>query len=312
MEQLKPLMTIKWAERLEASDENPSWVRFLGKEWHRDAVNFSVITPPCYLQQIFALMRLEKAKSAPTPFLSTHQVDETLLESLDHRLFRTVVGKLMWVMDERGDIAFATKELARKVQAPRAIDMQRLRRLVKYLLGTQHYVQVLRLDASVPNNTIRVHVDANWASLDDMRSTSGGVLRLDGFQLHHWARTQPIVTQSSCETELLAMNTGAAEGRLVQSILKEMGMPVSLQLLTDSSSAKAVTLRRGPGRMMHIAIRQLWLQEEVRQQRLSIEKVSTVENGADLFTKAVPRVRLLELCSFLGLQDRSSDSGTNA
>jgi len=79
----------------------------------------------------------------------------------------------------------------------------------------------------------------------------------------------------------------------VQSIMMELDMPVQLELLMDSSSAKAVTLRRGPGRMRHIEIRQLWLQEECRQHRLTIEKVSTFENGADMFTKAVRTYVLL-------------------
>ena len=128
-------------------------------------------------------------------------------------------------------------------------------------------------------------------------------MRLEGFELYHWARTQPVIAQSSCEAELLALNTGASEGRLVQSIMMELGMPVQLELLTDSSSAQAVTLRRGPGRMRHIEIRQLWLQEECRQHRLSVARVSTRENDADLFAKRVSATRLRELCSMLGLQE---------
>ena len=86
-------------------------------------------------------------------------------------------------------------------------------------------------------------------------------------------------------------------------------MPVQLRLLTDSSSAKAVTLRRGPGRMRHIEIRQLWLQEECRQHSLSIDRVSTLENDADMFTKAVSAARLRELCSMLGLVGLAEGNG---
>ena len=83
----------------------------------------------------------------------------------------------------------------------------------------------------------------------------------------------------------------------------ELDMPVQLELLTDSSSAKAVTLRRGPGRMRHIESRQLWLQEECRQHRLTIEGFPTRGNDADMFTKVVCAARLHELCSMLGLQE---------
>ena len=118
----------------------------------------------------------------------------------------------MWMMNERGDLAFPVKELARSVQAPTVGDMMCLRRAVKYLISTQSYVQTLTWDAQQPENVLRVHVDASWASSPDRRSTSGGVMRLEGFELGHWARTQPVIAQSSCEAELLALKHWSVRG----------------------------------------------------------------------------------------------------
>eukprot|EP00972_Heterocapsa_arctica_P007657 1116164-Heterocapsa_arctica.AAC.1 len=50
---------------------------------------------------------------------------------------------------------------------------------------------------------------------EDRKSTSGGVLRLQGLLLHTWSETQSVVAQSSCEAELLALNMGAVEGKLM-------------------------------------------------------------------------------------------------
>jgi hypothetical protein len=60
------------------------------------------------------------------------------------------------------------------------------------------------------------------------------------FPILHYSRTQSVITQSTCEGELLAMNAGAIEGKLVQNILKESGLPATSILVTDSSSAKQV------------------------------------------------------------------------
>eukprot|EP00972_Heterocapsa_arctica_P055721 8220344-Heterocapsa_arctica.AAC.1 len=78
--------------------------------------------------------------------------------------------------------------------------MHCLKRLIKHLLATQDYVQELRVDSQTPQNTVCVTVDAKWASSDDRRSTSGGVIRLRGLELRRWSRTQPVVTQSTCES----------------------------------------------------------------------------------------------------------------
>eukprot|EP00972_Heterocapsa_arctica_P003282 488275-Heterocapsa_arctica.AAC.1 len=42
----------------------------------------------------------------------------------------------MWTLGERPDLAYVCKELARHVQAPTELDLQRLKRLLRYLAGT--------------------------------------------------------------------------------------------------------------------------------------------------------------------------------
>ena len=304
MGQVAKHMKIKWGERLLPSAPVQQWVRYLGKEWKRTPTGFLVRTPVSYMEQILALVHLEHAKGAPTPFLSSVPADETPLDAAAHSLYRTAVGKMMWMMSERGDLAFPVKELARSVQAPTVGDMLLAPRcevldhhaeMCRRWLGT-HSSRRIRCAYTLMRAGRHLPTGSRLQGGDAF----GG---LPGFELCHWARTQPVIAQSSCEAELLALNTGASEGRLVHSIMMELEMPVQLRLLTDSASAKAVTLRRGPGRMRHIEIRQLWLQEECRQHSLSIDKVSTLENDADMFTKAVSAARLRELCSMLGLEE---------
>ena len=148
---------------------------------------------------------------------------------------------------------------------------------------------------------MHVTVDASWASLADCKSTSGGIIQIQGFTLSHWCRTQPIVTQSSCESELLALNTGAVEGKLVISILAEINLHPELVLFSDSASGTAAVERRGLGRMRHINIKELWLQDEIREKRLSIRRVASSVNMADAFTKPLPRPKFQQLLQALGM-----------
>ena len=49
----------------------------------------------------------------------------------------------------------------------------------------------------------------------------------------------------------------------VQSVISDMGVNYKLQVLTDSSAAKRIASRRGLGKVRHIEVNQLWVQEKV-------------------------------------------------
>eukprot|EP00972_Heterocapsa_arctica_P085775 12640760-Heterocapsa_arctica.AAC.1 len=68
-------------------------------------------------------------------------------------------------------------------------------------------------------------------------------------------------------------------------------------------------MRRGPGRMRHVDMRQLWLQDEIREQLLSVTTLPSAANPADVFTKAVPRMRLKELMEIIGVAGPSEIVG---
>eukprot|EP00972_Heterocapsa_arctica_P006959 1019095-Heterocapsa_arctica.AAC.1 len=55
----------------------------------------------------------------------------------------------------------------------------------------------ISIDKKIRADQTDVMVDASWANSEDRKSTSGGVLRLQGFLLHTWSKTQSVVAQSS-------------------------------------------------------------------------------------------------------------------
>jgi len=250
------------------------------------------------------LAGLERCKPVLTPFMDkVYRPDsERILDAEEKSLFRSIVGKLIWMIGDRPDIAYATKELARMVQQPTLKDMLVAQRILRYLQGTAGKVLHITIDKKIPADQIDAMVDASWANSDDRKSTSGGVLRLQGFLLATWSRTQSVVAQSRCEAELLALNAGAVEGKLVASILKELKRRPILVLRTDSTSAANSTKRRGLGRMRHMDIRELWLQDEIRNGMLKIEHIEGLQNVADVLTKSMPGSRFMELITKLGLE----------
>ena len=81
-------------------------------------------------------------------------------------------------------------------------------------------------------------------------------------------------------------------GKGLVNLVKELGFKevnLVVKALTDSSAAKSFVSRRGLGKMKHIEIRDLWLQEEVLKGKVKVFKVKGEENPADLMTKILSK-----------------------
>ena len=70
---------------------------------------------------------------------------------------------------------------------------------------------------------------------------------------------------------------------------KEMNIEMEIDLFVDASAAIGIVQRQGLGKLRHIEVKNLWLQDEVKGERIRIRKVNGKENPADLGTKALGR-----------------------
>ena len=65
------------------------------------------------------------------------------------------------------------------------------------------------------------------------------------------------------------------------------GVETQIHMTCDSSAARGIAARQGLGRMRHVDVRYLWLQQAVQEGRLKVLSVPTQENWSDTFTKAL-------------------------
>eukprot|EP00972_Heterocapsa_arctica_P049873 7336068-Heterocapsa_arctica.AAC.1 len=70
----------------------------------------------------------------------------------------------------------------------------------------------------------------------------------------------------------MAMVTAAQESQFAQHVLEKLGEKPNVVLHSDSSAARAIVARRGVGRLKHLAVRDLWLQDQLREGKLSVVK----------------------------------------
>ena len=77
----------------------------------------------------------------------------------------------------------------------------------------------------------------------------------------------------------------------MRTIGRDPGIDFSIQVFTDASAALGIVRRRGLGRIRHLDVTDLWLQEQVRNRNKELEilKVAGAENMADLLAKKLGR-----------------------
>ena len=87
------------------------------------------------------------------------------------------------------------------------------------------------------------------------------------------------------------------------SMNQDLGIPMKIEIQSDSSMANSLTDRLGAGQRTkkHIDTGNFWMQERVQVGDLSIKKVPTAKNCADVGTKPVSASELRQHCKLAGL-----------
>ena len=121
--------------------------------------------------------------------------------------------------------------------------------------------------------------DSNWAGCRrTARSTSGGVVMRGSHHIKSWSATQKRVTLSSAEAELAALVKASTDAIGLAQMAKGLGDDVSALIYIGSSAALSVTQRKGDGKMRHVRIGQLWIQEAAENEELTFKNIKGTEN----------------------------------
>ena len=100
----------------------------------------------------------------------------------------------------------------------------------------------------------------------------------------HWARTQQLIALGSAEAELNAAVKAAQEGLGVAHLEESLGRWLVVQLYGDSSANHGMIRRQGAGKVKHLTVRQLWLQQQSELGLCLHAKTLRAFNTADMLT----------------------------
>ena len=307
-------------------------IRFLKRKFTFHNHELHITSDPKYLTKLKEELKLKTKASKPTPCTQeSQQVDNTNnLDQEQSASFRKCVGILLYVGQDRPDLQFAVRGLASKMSGPTHHSWKQLVHLVQYMSKTEGYHLVYRktprgisnLRQSIRNGSfdfstvaekqehlLEVFSDSDWAGNKSSRkSTSSGTMFLDGQVIYTFSRNQKSVALSSGEAEYYAGASAASDSILLKEAIQFLtGRTCKVNLYLDSSAARGIITRQGVGRVKHLQIRTLFLQELHKQGTLSVHPVGTKENTADIGTKPLSGKRIKLLLHWLGFQDENNE-----
>ena len=124
--------------------------------------------------------------------------------------------------------------------------------------------------------------------------------------LKTWSSTQEVIALSSGEAELYGIVKGATYAIGIRSLLEDLGVHVHIVVHTDASAAIGITKRRGVGKVRHIEVKELWIQDKVHSGEIDVRKVRSQENLAVVLTKSVNRQKMEIAMAKMGFEHRTS------
>lgn len=208
-----------------------------------------------------------------------------------------MAARVNYLSLDRPDLQFAAKRVCQSMANPTTAGMAKLTRVARYLAGAPEGVLTFEADRG-PCGLLRVYVDSDWAGCKMTRkSTSGGMAVWCGGLVKSWSRTQGSIALSSGEAEFYAAVKGMAEGLGIQSLMRDLGIEVKIEVIQDSNSAKGTLSRNGVGKIKHLDTNYLWAQEVVKKRQVTLVKMDGTQNPADVLTNPSSVQEVVRRCA---------------
>ncbi|GJX31986.1 putative ribonuclease H-like domain-containing protein [Tanacetum coccineum] len=257
-----------------------------------------------YVAEILKKFDLVNVKAAITPMETKVPLtkDEEAFD-VDVHLYRSMIGSLMYLTASRPDIMYAVCVCSRFQVTPKTSHLNAVKRIFKYLKGKPN------LGLWYPRESpfdLEAFSDSDYGGSNlDRKSTTGGCQFL-GQRLISWqCKKQTIVATSTTEAEYVAAANCCGQVLWVQNQLLDYGFNfMNTKIHIDNEST--ICIVKNPvyhSKTKHIEIRHHFIRDCYEKKLISVEKIHTDLNVADLLTKPFDGPRFNYLVVSIGFAE---------
>ena len=204
-----------------------------------------------------------------------------------------LVGALIYLTKSRPDIATAVSFGATYSAKPTKGAFREMIHCLKYLEETSTLGLIIRRGGKMGRPLVLTcYVDASYLTHDDSKSHMGFTMSFGTIgTFYSKSMKQQIVATSSTHSEMRALYVLIAEIIYVIHICNELDRPVSLPAIIMEDNSAVVALSEPTSsrvkKSKHFLMLIAYVREQVKEGIVTIRKVGTTENLADIFTKIV-------------------------
>ncbi|XP_042983357.1 uncharacterized protein LOC122312768, partial [Carya illinoinensis] len=258
---------------------------FLGLQI-KQAKSGTFINQSKYIKELLKKFGMENAKEIGTPMSPSTKLDKDESgKPVDSKIYRGMIGSLLYLTASRPDIMFSVCLCARFQSSPKESHLIAVKRILRYLSGT------INLGLWYPKYTsfdLISYTDADYAGCKIDRKSTSGACHFLGHALVSWfSKKQNSVALSTAEAEYVAAGSCCAQVLYMKQQLEDFKLMYNhIPIKCDNTSA--INLSKNPiqhSRTKHIEIRYHFLRDHVQKGDIMLEFTNTHDQLADIFTK---------------------------
>jgi hypothetical protein len=231
-----------------------------------------------YIQDILKKFGMKDGKPIKTPMGTNVHLDLNMGgKSVDQKVYRSMIGLLLYLCASRPDIMLSVCMCARFQVDPKEGHLRAVKRIMRYLVYTPKFGLWYPKGSAFD---LIGYSDTDWTGCKiDRKSTSGTCQFLERSLVSWASKKQNSVALSTAEAEYIAAGHCCAQLLWMRQTLRGYGYKLSkFPLLCDNESA--IRMADNPiehSRTKHIDIRYLFLRDHQQRGDIEIAYVNTKE-----------------------------------
>jgi hypothetical protein len=226
--------------------------------------------------------------------------EATYLPEEQARAFHHTTAQLLFLSRVRHNIQTTVAFLTTRVKHPDEDDWGKLRRVLTYLLSTQH----LRLTLSAELlSSIVWYVDASHHIHDDCKGHTGSILTFGHGATTSSSTKQKIPSKSSCESELIGLFDKVSDVLWTRQFLEAQGYRIKTNIVYQDNMSTLSLAKNGyvssSKRTKHIKAKYFFIRHYHQTGELDLHYCPTDTMWADVLTKPLQGTKFCLMRSFL-------------
>ncbi|XP_051151852.1 uncharacterized mitochondrial protein AtMg00810-like [Andrographis paniculata] len=269
---------------------------YLGIEVHQSEKG-NTIDQSGYAKKILQTARMadcNPSKYPMEPKLHLSKDEEGVpTNAIEHR---RLIGSLRYITHTRPDLGYSVGLVSRYMASPKESHYKAFKQILRYIKGTMSYGPFYHKGG---NGRLHGYSDSSHGmDPDDRKGTTGMAFYFSGNLITWCLQKQRTVALSSYEAEFMAATSAACQALWLRNLLVDLtGWEAQrVKLYVDNKSA--ISLMKNPvfhGRSKHIDTKFHFIRECIEEGSIYIEHISGKEQKADILTKALPKLKFLEM-----------------